>query len=760
MFIFQSLYSQNIVISGIITDSLSGENIIGVNVIFPSINKTTISNDYGFYSITIPKSDSVEFVVKAMNYRVKRFKIASDHDEKININLVSEDIAINKVTIIGEKNENQIGANRISVKTAKLLPSIGSENDIMKIYQLLPGVVSAENKSSLIVRGGSDDQNLIIIDGVPLYYVNHLGGFVSVFNTDAIKDVVLIKGGFPAHYGNRLSSVFDVRLKDGNMKKYEKNLSIGLISSNFSIEGPVLKNKSSFIVSVRRFNLDLLSRPLTFLINNKIQFGYNFYDLNFKINNKFNDKDRIFFNCYIGDDKNLIYAKDDSDYKNRNISEQTLKWGNRLFALRFNHIFSSKLFSNTTLSYTKFRNMSNFENKQYDNNKLSFLNQVSFYSGIQDLRLNSDFQYFSSDFYKLRTGANLIYHTFIPGTNNFLFKNSDSTTLDTTFNNIVYKAFEFNYYIENKFEYSNFEANLGLRFNFFYINKEPFFFYEPRINIKYNFNKNISACISFSKMNQNIHLLTFIASGIPLNIWIPSNKIEIPASSYQYSLGCYAKISEKINISVETYYKKMTNLTTIKNPSTLFSPNQNYRDYLADKGIGIAYGIELLIQKQFGKFSGWFSYAYSHSTRQFEEINRNKPYNFEFDRPNSLSIVGAYTFNKYFSISADWQFGTGFPYTFTNQEYNLERYNIYFYDVKNGQRMQNFHRLDISLKLSREKKNKYVRTWSFDVYNVYDRHNASYYIIKKQEINNVTVDKLYKVSLFPIIPSVSYSLKF
>ncbi|MBN2664519.1 MAG: TonB-dependent receptor [Bacteroidales bacterium] len=752
---------QNIILSGKIIDSLTEENLSGVNIIIQSTNNSTISNEYGFFSISTKQSDTLMVIFSQLGYQTKVIKMNSQENSNLKVKLISQDIEIEDVTINNNNKTSDISTNKISVKTLQILPSIGGENDLMKMFKLMPGVQSAENKSSLSVRGGTDDQNLIIIDDVPLYYVNHLGGFVSVFNTDAINDISLIKGGFPARYGGRLSSVIDIKMKEGNLNNYEKNISVGVLSSKISIEGPIEKKKSSFMISARRFNLDLLTRPITYFFNDKIQSGYNFYDLNLKLNKIINENNRLFFSFYSGDDKLFVTTNEKNNISVKTKTTQNFKWGNLLFALRYNHIFSSKLFSNTTLSYTRYRNSNLLGYSELDNNKIIANNQVSFYSGIKDIRLNTDFQYFVNSNYKLRTGTDIVYHNFSPGQNHVIITDSNKTTFDTTFNAVNKIGYELSYYIENKIIISDFDANIGVRFSSFIIEKKPFVSLEPRINLSYRIQKTIISA-SYCKMKQNIHMLTFLSSGMPLKLWLAATSSEIPSLSEQYSLGVKKPFNKTFFISAELYYKKLSNLTTLKTPSSLFSPNQNYMENLTVGGKGKSFGIEVLIQKQSGKLNGWISYTYSKTTRTFEDINNGMAYTFEYDRPHSISIVGAYSITKTISFAAIWEYGTGFPYTIINQKYNLGGIygNIYLSDTKNNGRMTDFHKLDISLRFTKEKRKSRMRTWSIDIYNVYNRKNASYYILKTDYENNSETEKMYKYTLFPIIPSISYSFKF
>ncbi len=763
VFIFVSsvISAQNITISGTVIDSISQEAISGVNVYIPARNIIVQTNEYGFFSLTTPQTDELIIIFDNFNYKKKITKFRQPQDTILTIQLTKQDIAIQEVKITG--NNIKTGTNQIPMKLLQNITSVGGETDIMKTFKLMPGVQSAENKSSLFVRGGSEDQNLIIIDDVPLYYVNHLGGFVSVFNTDALQEVSLVKCAFPAHFGNRLSSVMNIKMKEGNKKSFHKNISIGIISTKFTIEGPIQKDTSSFIFSFRRFNIDLLSRPITYFVFDNIQIGYNFYDINFKINKKINNRNHLYFSFYNGNDK-LLYAYSKTEKELNEIiklkSSQNFRWGNTLFAIRYNHIFNSKIFSNTTLSFTQFENFNKFNYLEKNNLKTLQNNNVAFISNIKDIRLNSDFQYFLSSKLQFRTGGNLIFHYFLPAQNEFTIQDSNKIIIDTAFNTIKSRGQEINYYFENKLSLANFSANIGLRATAFYVNKKNFSALEPRISIRYSFNKNTYINTSYTMMHQNVHLITYMGASMPLPLWLPADDRFVPSKSNQVSAGFFHNFG-KFYCSTELYYKNILNLTDILNPSALFSPTQNFTDNLATNGTGEAYGIEFLLQKTTGKLTGWFSYTYSRSFRQFQEINNGKKYAFNFDRPHSISIVTLYELNKNISFSAIWEYGSGFPYTVVNQKYNSDFYfvDVYLFSSKNNERLQDFHKLDLSVKFKKEhnKKRRYTSTLSIDIYNVYNRKNASFYVIKKTSDNE---DKQYKICLFPIIPSVSYSLKF
>ncbi len=755
------VFSQNYTIEGFVVDSTTGEHISHAQIRLSKSNNIVFTNEYGFFSLTVSNTDSVILIVDALNYDEESISINLPSNSLIYIKMHPLSVNLSLVTVEAEARSTSV--NNLNISVLHRIPSIGGESDVMKAFMLMPGVEAAENKSSLFVRGGADDQNLVIIDNVPLYHVSHLGGFVSIFNTDALQNARMLKGAFPAYYGNRLSSVIDITMKEGNNKRFRKVLSLGLISSKFLIEGPIKKDTSSFLFSVRRFYLDIFTRPITYFTLDKIQMGYNFYDINFKVNTKLNDNNHLYFSFYKGRDKVFFKYTDinnDLAVKEKLSSVNDFDWGNTLFAFRFNHSFSKKMFSNTTLSYTKYNsnNLSRFFDEV--NSVKVQDNQVSFHSGINDIRLNLDLQYFCNNNIKLRVGGNVIRHLFRPAQNRFVAKDSaNRIILDTTFNNIQQLGYEFNFYLDNQLSYKNLYVDIGFRFTYFDLDSYRYPYIEPRVSLRYKVPELGYFTAAYTIMHQNIHKLTYLSAGMPLTLWIPSDRYISPSKATQLSLGFEKKINF-LYLTTEVYYKKMTSLVDVKNPAALFTPSLDFTDNVALNGIGKAYGLEILLEKKTGKLSGWVSYTLSRSTRQFDDINRGREYLFAYDRTNSLNIVGVYHFSDRISISADWVYATGLPYTVIDEKYRSAYGSIdilNYYEINNG-RLPDFHKLDIALKFTKELKKNRIRTFSIDIYNVYNRKNTSYYIIKRDL--NSDRDRLYKVTLFPLIPTFSYRLEF
>jgi len=769
LFCFTTVYSQNYYISGYVQDKLTGEKLLNANVYIENLSIGTVTNNYGYYNISVKKADTINISVSFIGYSTQKELIVVSGNKIVNFYLETNN-QLNEVVISATKpieQRNEMGVAQISMKQIETLPAIGGEPDLMKIYQLMPGVKNGnEGSSGLYVRGGSYDENMVLLDDVPLYYVNHLGGLISVFNTDAINSTTLIKGGFPARYGGRLSSVIDVRMKDGNLNENHGNFSIGVIDTKFSFEGPIIKNKSSFIISIRGIPWEILYRPLTILALDGLSIGYNYYDANMKWNTKINTKNQIFFSFYSGDDNIVSSIKDMFSSKNKN-GNNTIRWGNFLTALRWNHIFASNFFCNTTLSYTRYRFLNSFF---IDDKDLNNTTSQQFKTSINDLMLKSVFEYNINSSYKLKFGYNSIIHSFNPGMSAFKLNENNETKIDSTYSYKKYKVPENIVFLENEFNLSKFfSANIGIHFSDYYIQKTNFYSIQPRILLNFNFSNYFSIKTSYSEMEQYVHLLSSNTIALPMDIWIPSTKNIKPSDSRQISLGFYKTIKKNLlELSIESYYKTSDNLISYKEGASFKGVVDDWENKIELSGIGKSYGIEIMLQKKQGKTTGWIAYTISKSERTFENINLGKPFPYKYDRRHDVSVVLMHNFNKNIDISATWVYGSGYPYTLAVSQYGIESmssefYNnnsvetpeIFIYSNRNQFRMRAYHKLDLGVNFRKQKKNG-ERTISLSIYNVYNRQNPYYYYTKV--VNNEV--KLFQKSFFPIIPSISYSFKF
>jgi hypothetical protein len=778
--LFTHGYSQKVSISGYVADAASGEKIIGAAITTSDNMSYAISNSYGYYILTLNSSeDSVKLKASFVGFSPSSFSIKPVQNKKVDFvlkssNLLDEVIVSAEKTTTTYEKRKEMSVVTVPVSKVTAMPSVGGESDVLKSLQLMPGIQSGNEASSgLYVRGGSPDQNLMIIDDVPVYYVNHLGGFVSTFNSDAINSMKLVKGGFPAHYGSRLSSVVDVKMKEGNMKEFHGSGMIGMIASKILVEGPIKKDVTSYMLSVRRFMYDLITRPLTRLSSiNGTSAGYNFYDLNAKINHIISPKDRLYLSFYSGGDKILTRQKNQGD-----LNKMILEWGNILGSLRWNHLYGDKLFSNLTLYSTRYR-LANEFSSTYAINDVKEKTTASYWSGIVDLSLKADFDYYVNQNYKMKFGGTSIYHHFNPNTTSYKsFENS--AAIDTSFGSRKQKGFENAVYLENEISIgTRFFSNVGLRFTNYQTPNQNYISYEPRFLSTYMIAENTLLKASYSQMNQYIHLLTGSGPNMQNDIWVPVTDIVKPSLSRQIAFGLEKTFRNGMyEVSLEGYYKTMNNLITYKDGIATISSASDWQTQVETNGKGRSYGLEFLLQKTKGSATGWIAYTYSKTTRQFENKNYGMPYPFKYDRTHDLSIVYLQKIKSNIQFSATWVYGTGNPYTLATEKYkmmpdldiDLNTYLNYGqeYNDLNSYRMRSYHKLDVGINFYKTVK-RGERTWSISIYNLYNRQNPYYYFLdtiyqfdqKGRIIPEGTKTVLKQQSYFPIIPSFSYSLKF
>lgn len=650
---------EKIIISGFVYDELTREPLIGANVIEKENGATVQTNAFGFYSLAIPANKEVLVSISYIGYQT----ITSIHKNNASFGkqfYLTPGMAIDEVEVVGRKStdfvqKREMGLVRLNPKQVRNMPNLFGEVDLIKALQLTPGIQSGgEARSNIYVRGGSPDQNLILLDDVPLYYVAHFGGFFSIFNNDAISDITMIKSGFPARYGTRLSSVLDIRMKNGNSQKFSGQGTVGLLSSKLSLEGPLVKEKSSFIFSVRKNIIPILKIMDTGV-------SYNFYDLNAKVNYSFSEKDKIFLSFYKGDDQ--IGAKNKTRTEMvRQTDNKSTRWGNTLVALRWNHLFSNKLFSNTTLSFTdyQYRNLYNYE---YKSDTLLREVKSKITTGIRDFCLKSDFTYYLNPKFELRFGFNSIHHIFIPNNEDYHQLVTGKIAVDSTyFSNI--RATEASIYIENDFSLSWISANIGGRLSSYFLNNQSYYSMEPRFLLNVPISKNLSLKYSFSKMNQYVHLLSYSGIGMPSDYWMPSTKNIKPETSIQNSFGIYHVFGDnKYQISLESYYKSLNYLIAFRPGESLFGGLTDWEQSVVSDGQGQSYGLELFIQKLNGTTTGWLGATLSKSKRRFHDINQGNSFPFNYDRLFDASWVINHELKKNIILSATWNYGTGYPVT-------------------------------------------------------------------------------------------------
>ncbi len=759
-------------LSGYIKDSLSGETLIGANLTIKSAGKSVSTNGYGFFSITLPKG-TYQLNGTFIGYQSKELTIDVSQNQTFTLLLNPNSSVISSVTVTSRKRDNnvktaQMGKMELNVNTAKALPAFLGEVDILKTLQLMPGIRNAgEGNAGFYVRGGGPDQNLILLDDAVVYNTGHLFGFFSVFNADAIKNVSLIKGGMPAQYGGRLSSVVDVAMKEGNVNKTQIDAGIGLIASRFSIQAPLFKKKGSFIISARRTYIDALVKPLISKTSDFYGSGYYFYDLNAKMNYKFSEKDHLYLSGYFGRDK--------FTFNNAARSFKTLiDWGNSTATLRWNHVFNKKLFMNTTAVYNDY----NFGLNGTQNNF-----KINLSSGIRDLTLKSDVDFYQSPEHKLKFGAQYTFHTFLP---NILTGNQDSVVFQPD-NGTKKYANEYALYLQDDWEINaKFKLNLGLRYSLFqqvgkytYYNRDAngnktdsvqyasgslvkgYGGIEPRATLRYSINETASFKAAITRNLQYIHLVTNAGSTLPTDLWVPSTLRVKPQISWQYALGYFKNFKDGMfETSLEAYYKTMNNQIEYREGYTpsLKDPEE---DFVFGKGW--SYGTELFINKVKGRFTGWVGYTLSWTWRQFNDLNSGNKFPSKYDRRHDISVVGNYEINKKWRVSTVFVYGTGSAISVPERFYFINGVLSQQFSGINSYRMNPYHRLDLAATYTPipKKARKYTTNWVFSIYNAYSRLNP-YFIYFDSEgsaaAGNLKVSAK-QVSLFPIIPSITFNIK-
>jgi hypothetical protein len=750
-------------ISGTVRDASTGEVLIGATfIIKQSAQSGTASNSYGFYSISAPAGKDT-LLVTYVGYAPAVYAVDMHGNRTINVSLNSKS-DLNEVVINGRarNNENvtspQMGVEKLDMSQINNVPVLLGERDILKTISLLPGVKAAsEGNTGFYVRGGASDQNLILLDEAVVYNASHLFGFFSTFNSDAIKDVSLFKGGMPAQYGGRLSSVLDIKMDEGNNQDYVVQGGLGLISSRLKIEGPIVKNKGSFMISARRTYIDLFLHASsdTTLKGSQLYF----YDLNAKANYHFDDKNVLYLSGYFGKD---VLGLQNSFGTN---------WGNATGTLRFNHIFNSRLFSNTSVIYSNY----NYAIKSYlpgDN--------FTALSKINDVDFKEDLQYFLSNAHTLRFGADALHHDIAPGS-------ITSTDSSSSFNT---KTIERRYGLETS-AYLSDEWHVNTKLNLLYGFRlsdmllfgpgtfstydaagntissstyssgqvvKGYFNIEPRFSASYSLSDQTSIKASYNRNTQNIHILSNSSSSTPTDLYVMSSNNIKPEIADQVSTGYFRNFDDNIfEFSTEVYYKWLQNQIDYKDGAQLIL-NQDVESQLV-YGTGRAYGMEFFLKKKYGSFNGWIGYTLSKTERRFDAINDGNYFPATYDRTNDISAVGIYQLSKRWSLSSTFVYGTGNAVTYPNGKYELSGITTYYYSQRNANREPSNNRLDIGATLEGKPHKKYHSSWTFGIYNVYNRHNP--YIITFQDSKtNPGTTEAQETSLFGIIPSVTWNFKF
>lgn len=747
-------------VSGNVYELSSGEELIGVRIKVAELSGVGIvTNEYGFYSLTL-KEGVYNLEISALGFESKKEEINLKENIKLNIELSVPTKQIEEVVVTTKKKDDNIrnaqtGVETLDIKQLSKVPVIFGEKDIIKTMQLTPGIKSGgDGSSGFFVRGGSADQNLILLDEAPVYNASHLLGFFSTFNSDAIKTATIYKGTQPAQYGGRLASVLDIRMNEGNNKKYRVSGGLGLISSKLNIEGPLQKDKSSFLISARRTYADVFLK-----LSNKESLRTSslyFYDINTKLNYKISDKDRIYISGYFGRDK-------------LGVSNFGLTWGNITGTARWNHIINEKLFSNTSLIVSNY--IYNIGIKSNDVN-------ISINSTLQDYNLKQEFQFFPNSRNKIKFGFNSIHHSIIPGQiesdgagaitalqkpklslENAVFVSNDWTASENININYGVRASGFSL-LGNGGKYYTYNSNGNLLTTETYSKNtiiKTYFNIEPRITASFVYSKSASFKTGYSRNVQNVHLISNSTGDNPTDIWIPSSQNIKPEISDQASFGWFKNFYDnKFELSIESYCKNMQNQIDYRDGA-----NTQANEFLEGEllyGKGRAYGIETYFKKNTGKFTGWVSYTLSKVEKQIDGINKNNWYSAKQDRRHDLAVVGIYDITKKITLSATFIYYTGSAITLPSGKYYLNEQVQWLYTERNGGRMPNYHRMDVGLIWNRKQTEKYESSWNFSIFNLYGRENA--YSITFRETADGNRTEAVQTSLFKMIPSISYNFKF
>ena len=751
-------------ISGYIKDKGSGETLIAANI-YNKNNPTegTVSNTYGFYSLSLPAGDYT-IVYSYLGYADREVALNLTSDQRLNIDL-NEGITIQEVIVTAEDTDENVSSTEMGtvdlpIENIKTLPALLGEVDVLKVLQLLPGVLSAgEGNAGFYVRGGGPDQNLVLLDEAVVYNSGHMLGFFSVFNADAIKNTTLIKGGMPPYYGGRLSSVVDIQMKEGNNKRFGVQGGIGLIASRLTLEGPIIKNRSSFILSGRRTYAFDLAQPFL----NDTDFAgtnYYFYDLNAKVNHRFSDRDRLYLSVYFGRDV-LNYVSNE-----RGFSFQ-LPYGNATATLRWNHLFSDKLFMNVSAIYNDYD--FSFSGEQSDFT-------VNVFSGVRDYNAKIDFDYFPNPKHNLKFGINYTYHKMTPNI-------AQATSGEVVFTNDLEPkyAHETAIFIQDDYKINNrLSINYGLRGVLFthlgpytspldgtrYELGNPvkhYFGLEPRISGKWSLDRQSSIKAGFTLNNQYIHLVSNSSNTLPADVWVPSTELVKPQKGLQYAIGYFRNFAnDRYESSVELYYKDLRNQIDYRETYVNDVSQDVENDFVF--GNGRSFGAEFFLKKSKGDFNGWIGYTIARTDRLFAEINEGKRFPARYDRTHDLSIVWNYKVNPKWEFGSVFVYGTGNTFTPIKSLYFIENNLNVEYGSRNSARIDPYHRLDLSATFTPhpESEKNFTSSWTFSVYNIYNRQNPFFiYYFTEVDTESLRANaSAYKISLFPIIPSVTWNFRW
>lgn len=763
-------YAQNkVTVSGFVREAGSRESLPGVILQVKDAEVFATTNEHGYYSLSLPPGDYV-LQLYYPGYSDTSLELKLQESKSLDLSITPR-ASLETVVVTaqaGHAQEVRGSTHQLSAEQVKNLPALLGEKDVFKVVKLLPGVQKGqEGSSGFNVRGGNTDQNLIILDDAVVYNASHLFGFISIFNGDAIKGIELIKGGFPAKYGERLSSVLNITMKDGDKQKYKGEVGLGLLSSRATLEGPIKKNKASFLLSARRSYADILAAPVIKAIDSEAPgIGAHFHDFNAKLNYQVDKKNSIYLSGYLGRDR--FSSKDKSS---ENFFKTAFSWGNTIGSLRWNHVFNPKLFANMSLNYSNYRMAIKLE-ERYEGE----VYKMSLISAIDDIGGKYDISYFANNNHTIRAGYKITRHYFKPSTfveidNGQKFPNK----------NKEYESWEHNLYLDDEWKLSkNLAANLGLRGTAFNSGSKTYFNLEPRVSARFLIGDQTSIKASYTIMNQYMHLLSSSSLNLPSDLWVPATDKIGPQRAQQYSLGLFKDLENPgLSLSLEGYYKDMSNIISYREGVSFFEmndpadlSNNGAFENKVTSGVGHSYGGELMVQKPKGRLNGWLAYTLSWTKFKFPDINNGEYFFPRFDRRHDVNLVGFYELTPKIRINALFTVATGNPVVIAKQDAtvlsnlpadgsltnpDIRSYQTSVFSGRNDFRTELYHRMDIGIQFSKERR-KGTRTWEFSFYNVYNRKNPFFY---SMEYNNTGTERgLYKYTIFPFIPSFTYSFKF
>lgn len=795
LFISVSAAAQKkVTISGHITDIASGETLIGAGILEKESGLGAVTNNFGYYTLTIPAGE-YDFHFSYVGYSEKVMRIDMRRDTVVNVALSAGE-TLSSSHIVARKDagiqSTYLGAIDIPAAQIKNTPVLFGEADVLKVLQMMPGVQGGnEGFSGIYVRGGGPDENLIMLDGVPIYNVDHMLGIFSVFQPEAVKKVTLYKGSFPARYGGRISSIVDIRTNDGNMKENHGTVSIGLISDKLHLEGPIIKDKLAYSVSARGMHTALYA-PVIKMVLKDAYANYFFYDLNGKVTWRLSDRDRFYFGAYHGRDRFVYDEKNEGEgtetfgaqtthHKYKDRTDVGVHWGNTVGSARWNHVFNSKLFANTTLSYNRYRMVmgaGSAETDIVDGVTTTSRYHLDYHSGIRDFGIRADFDYTPSPKHLVKFGTEYLWHTFIPERMSAVDRevNGAEIQVDTTIHfadpKKKYLGHELSFYAEDDFSVGeHLTVNPGVHLSMFNTEGRTYWSLQPRVSAKFSTGTGYSFKAGYARMAQYVHLLSSAQISLPVDLWVPITKDIRPVTSDQFSVGAYYDGIKGLEFSVEAYLKNMRNILEYKDGTLMLGTSEGWEKRV-EMGEGTAKGIEFLVQKTSGKTTGWLAYTLAKTDRIFPDgsINNGERFPYKYDRRHCIDLSVDHRFNKKWGINATWSFATGGTTTVpVRQVAVLSPYgyvtDAQYVDHRNNFRIPPSHRLNIGCNLNKERR-RGESIWNLSVYNAYNRMNPNFVFMDygPDYDNNGnytgTSLKMKKITILPLLPSVSWTRNF